>query len=251
MSARSLPLARFSRANAVLMLVALALSLLVGASEPFVAVGAVSFAGLLVTCRGGYTPRGSFGAGNTVTLSRWLLASVVGLAPDRVPTWVLGAVVLSVFALDGVDGWVAKRRGEESEFGAHFDMETDAFFVLLIGLELFLRGRYGAWILVVGLLRYVYTLALALVPARRGDIPRFRFGRHAFTALMLGLTLGMVLPDPFGTVATLLGCGLVSASFAHSFYWSYSAPGTRAPSPSASSRARRARWLSRRARRGS
>jgi hypothetical protein len=34
----------------------------------------------------------------------------------------------------------------------------------------------------------------------------------------------MVLGEPFGTVATALGCGLVTASFAWSFYWSYSRP---------------------------
>jgi phosphatidylglycerophosphate synthase len=221
---RSLPLSRWSRVNAVALLAATGVALAVGDTAPYVAVGALSFVVLVVLCRGGHTPSGGFGLGNAITALRWLIASSVGLVPDSVPTWALGCVVLGVFALDGLDGWVAKRRGETSEFGAHFDMETDAYFVLLIGVELFTRGRYGAWILVVGLLRYVYVLALALVPARRGDKPRFTFGRHAFTGLMLGLTLGMVLGEPWGTVPTLLGCGLVTASFAHSFYWSYSAP---------------------------
>jgi phosphatidylglycerophosphate synthase len=221
-AARPLPLARWSRVNAWWLLAALGVALLFGRTEPYVVAGAGSFAALIAACRGGYTPRGGFGAGNFVTALRWLLASSVGLVPNSVPTWVLGATVLAVFALDGVDGWVAKRRGETSEFGAHFDMETDAYFVLLIGIELFTRGRYGAWILLVGVLRYLYVIALALVPARRGDKPRFRFGRHAFTGLMLGLSAGMILSEPFATLTTLLGCGLVTASFAHSFYWSYS-----------------------------
>lgn len=176
---------------------------------------------LVALCRGRFTPRGGFGVANALTALRFVVASAVGLVPDSVPTAALGATVLGVFALDGLDGWVAKRRGESSEFGAHFDMETDAYFVLLIGLELFTRGRYGAWILIAGLLRYVYVLALALVPARRGDKPRFTFGRHAFTGLMLGLSLGMMVGEPLGSVVTLAGCGLVWASFAHSFYWSY------------------------------
>ena len=36
------------------------------------------------------------------------IASSVGVVPDSVPTWALGCVVLGVFALDGLDGWVAK-----------------------------------------------------------------------------------------------------------------------------------------------
>jgi phosphatidylglycerophosphate synthase len=224
MSARPLPLAGWSRFNAVVLIVATVVALGAHDTGPFVVAATLSFAVLLVLCRGGHTPSGAFGTGNAVTALRWLVASCVGLVPDAVPTWALGVVAFGVFALDGVDGWLAKRHGEVSEFGAHFDMETDAYFVLLLGIELFTRGRYDLWILVAGLLRYVYVLTLALVPARRGDKPRFTFGRHAFTGLMLGLTLGMVLGDPWGTVATLVGCGLVTASFVHSFYWSYSTP---------------------------
>jgi phosphatidylglycerophosphate synthase len=143
----------------------------------------------------------------------------------RARRWSLGLLVLVIFALDGLDGWLAKRAGDTSAFGAHFDMETDSYLVLLVGLELFTRGRYGAWVLGPGLLHYAYVLCLWLFPARNGVIPRFPGGRHAFTGLMLGLVSGMVLGAPFGAVATALGGGLVTASFAHSFYWSYAKRG--------------------------
>jgi phosphatidylglycerophosphate synthase len=217
----TLPLTRFSRIHAFVMLAASSLALADGDAWPYVTAALVSFVTLVALCRGAHTPSGAFGWGNGVTALRFALASSVGLLPESVPLWVLGVTVLAVFALDGLDGWVAKRRGESSEFGAYFDMETDAYFVLLAGVVLVQRGRYGAWVLVVGLLRYVYVLTLALVPARGGEEPRSAFGRHAFTSLMLGLSLGMVLGEPFGTVATALGCGLVTASFARSFYWSY------------------------------
>jgi phosphatidylglycerophosphate synthase len=211
----------FSRVNAVVMPAACVLALVLRAAWPFVAAGLAMLALLVVLCRGHHTPNGSFGLGNTVTALRLLLASSIGLVPASVPTWTLGAVVISVFALDGLDGWLAARRGETSEFGALLDLETDAYFVLLIGVALYLRGRYGLWILGVGLLRYAYVLCLALVPARSGHQPRWAHGRHAFTALMLSLTLGMVVGEPLGTVVTALGCGLVTASFVYSFYWSY------------------------------
>src|SRR5262245_16267957 len=42
------------------------------------------------------------------------------------------AVVASTIAaiLDGVDGWLARRTGPMSEFGARFDMEVDAALIL-------------------------------------------------------------------------------------------------------------------------
>ena len=214
----------FSRIHAGLLLAACVASLVARTTWPLVAAGSASFAALILTTRGAHTPNGAFGWGNGITSLRFVLSSCVGVVPASVPTWALGATTLVLFALDGLDGAVAKRRGEASPFGAYFDMETDAYFVLIAGLALFQRGRYGGWILVAGLLRYAYVIALAVVPARRGDVPRFAFGRHAFTTLMLGLVLGMVLGEPFGTIATALGCGLVTASFAWSFYWSYSRP---------------------------
>ncbi len=221
---KNLPLTRFSRIHSFVMLAGSSLALAEGDAWPYVTTAVVSFVTLLALCRGATTPSGSFGWGNAVTALRFALASSIGLLPESVPLWALGATVLVVFGLDGLDGWVAKRRGETSEFGAYFDMETDAYFVLLAGIVLLQRGRFGAWILIVGLLRYVYVITLALVPARGGEQPRSSFGRHAFTSLMLGLALGMVLGEPFGTVATALGCGLVTASFVRSFYWSYGRP---------------------------
>jgi phosphatidylglycerophosphate synthase len=220
----TLPLTRFARVHAFIMLAAASLALAGGDAWPYVTAALVSFVTLVALCRGAHTPSGAFGWANAVTALRFAFASSLGLVPHSVPLWLLGVAVLVVFALDGLDGWVAKRRGESSEFGAFFDMETDAYFVLLVGIVLLQRGRYGAWVLCAGLLRYVYLLTLALVPARGGEEPRSSFGRHAFTSLMLGLSLGMVLGEPFGTVAAALGCGLVTASFVRSFYWSYARP---------------------------
>jgi phosphatidylglycerophosphate synthase len=219
------PFERFSRVNALVMLLGCAAALALERASLFVFAGFSLLAALIWVSRGRYTPGGSFGLGNGVTVLRSMLAGSIGLVPPSVPGWALGGIVVVVFALDGLDGWIAARRGETSEFGAHFDMETDAFLVLLIGIVLYLRGRYGWWILGAGLLRYAYVLCLALVPARSGHQPRWAHGRHAFTSLMVGLSLGMVLGDPFGTVAAALGSGLVGASFAYSFYWSYARGG--------------------------
>ena len=37
-------------------------------------------------------------------------------------------------ALDGVDGWLARRSGIASAFGARFDMEIDALLILVLAV---------------------------------------------------------------------------------------------------------------------
>ena len=222
---RALPLEPWSRWNALAMLAALGVGLVGHDSSALVVAALVTFAVLVVICRSGFTPSGRFGLGNAVTTLRFALASAIGLVPDTVPTWALGLTVLAIFALDGIDGWLAKRAGDASEFGAHFDMETDSYLVLLVGLELYTRGRFGAWVLGPGLLHYLYVVCLWVIPARNGEIPRFDLGRHAFTGLMLGLVAGMILPGLWGAAATAIGGGMVGVSFGWSFYWSYAGRG--------------------------
>lgn len=188
---------------------------------PAALAAAPSFAWLLFRFRRRYTASGGFGAANAVTLLRLALILGIALGLHRASGLVLGSLVFVIFALDGIDGWLARSRGLSSEFGAHFDMETDAFFVLALGLELWLGQGYGAWILFTGPLRYVYVLCLDLLPSTRGDMPRSRLGRRAFVVLITGFGLAFLFPAPYGTLAAALGTALVTYSFARSFWWSY------------------------------
>ena len=211
----------WTRWHAALVLVAFGVALFLGKASPVAAVGVVSLAALVAARRGSWTSSGRFGGANVVTAGRALIVGAVGARLHHAPEPVLAAIVLGVFALDGFDGWLARRHGTSSEFGALFDMETDAYFVLTVELVLYQRGDFGAWILVTGVLRYVYVLVRAFVPARRPDVARSRFGRLAFSCLALGLFFAFALPGIIGTVAALAGTACVTLSFARSFYDSY------------------------------
>ena len=110
-------------------------------------------------------PGQSLGPANRVTLLRalpvTLLAGVV-FAPDLLPEHGLAIFSLAACALvlDGVDGWVARRYGVCSDFGARFDMELDAFFILLLCVLLWLADRAPIWVLMIGLMRYLFLAAM-------------------------------------------------------------------------------------------
>lgn len=217
---RSLSLERFGQLQAVAVLVACPLVLLVGHPWPLAPVAALGLAALLVGRRGRYTPRGSFGAANGVTALR--LVGVLGLAvlgAGWSPRWVAW-LVLALMLLDGVDGFLARRADAASDFGAHFDVEVDALLVLVLGAVLWERGRFGPWIVWPGLLRYLYVLVLAVVPAR-GQEPRSLVGRIGFGAVVVGLVVALAEPGALGTAAAVCGAFLVTLSFGRSFYFSY------------------------------
>jgi phosphatidylglycerophosphate synthase len=220
-AAATASLTAWSRGHAVAMLVACALAMLLERAWPVSLLALGTVAVLLLAHRGAYTPGGRFGAANAVTAARLALALIVGLAPADVPGPMMAAALTLVWALDGLDGWLARRDGLASTFGATFDMETDALLVLIADVQLWQRGRFGAWVLITGLLRYTYVLALALRPAPTGHVPRSRFGRAAFLALVVGLTAGFAWDGAAGTWLAALGAAAVTVSFTRSFLWSY------------------------------
>src|SRR5690349_4135341 len=85
---------------------------------------------------------GRFGSANVVTLLRAGIAALVtGLALEALTigsgllatpgevgdlwAWAVPVGALGALTLDGVDGWLARRRRIASAFGARFDMEAD------------------------------------------------------------------------------------------------------------------------------
>ena len=62
-----------------------------------------------------------------------LVVDRVGSGAIPVATLVLLSSV--ALALDGVDGWVARRTRTVSALGARFDMEVDAFLVLMLSVH--------------------------------------------------------------------------------------------------------------------
>lgn len=152
--------------------------------DPFAIGSAVLYGlagGLLLQRVGALRPFDRFGFANAVTLGRLVAACLLGglaweiAATDRRPdeplAWIVAVGAASALALDGLDGWLARRRGSATDFGARFDMEVDALLILLLSVLAWLLGKTGVWILSVGLARYVFIAAALVRPWLAHPLP--------------------------------------------------------------------------------
>lgn len=172
------------------------------------------------------------GAANRVTLLRAVFTALfAGLLPHAellAPhAWWLVALAALTLALDGVDGWVARRRGA-SAFGARFDMELDAFFVLVLAAWMVALGKAGPWVMLIGALRYLFIAAGRLVPALRAPLPEsFRSKTVCvWQGVTLLICLAPIIPAWLATAGLALALALLLWSFALDTLWLLRGNGT-------------------------
>ncbi|GAO07703.1 CDP-alcohol phosphatidyltransferase family protein [Streptomyces lydicamycinicus] len=177
---------------------------------------------LTVALRRSWTP--SFGMANRVTLARTILVGgVTALVADsferRTPVAVLVALAAVALVLDAVDGQVARRTGTVTPLGARFDMEVDAFLILV--LCVYLVEPLGPWVLCIGLMRYVFVAASWVWPWLSGALPH-SMARKTVAALQ-GVVLVVagagVLPHPAAALAVSAALALLVWSFGRDVGW--------------------------------
>lgn len=164
---------------------------------------------------------GPFGFANRVTLLRLNLVALMLLAlwpgvPGQALYWTLVTLAGVALALDGVDGWLARHRREDSPFGASFDMAADTALLVTLTLCLARLDLVGPWVLVIGLLRPLFVLAARRWPALAGPLPpspvRRIAGAIALALLVAGLAPPLVAIAP---ALAALSLAVLLGSFAH------------------------------------
>jgi phosphatidylglycerophosphate synthase len=163
------------------------------------------------------------GWANLVTATRsTLVAIITGLVAASlvatIPVPLLIGLVVPALALDAVDGWVARRTGTTTELGGRFDMEVDAF--LLLVLSAFVAPILGPWVLAIGLMRYAFVAAGWMLPWLRLQLPP-RYWRKVVTAVQgIALTLAAsgLIPELAGVVVGVALLLLVE-SFGRDVMW--------------------------------
>lgn len=184
--------------------------------------------GLLLGAPSASARAAAAGSANRVTLARaTLVGGVTALVADG---FVLGGVtgvrivVLVTLAsvalvLDLLDGYVARRWGTESDLGARFDMETDALLILV--LSVLVARSLGAWVLVIGLMRYVFVAAARVAPWLTAPLPPSRARKvvAAVQGVVLVVAAAPVVPRPVAVVAVVGALVALLWSFGRDTRW--------------------------------
>ncbi len=211
---------------AVLLLAAVAATVGLGGLGWTVGLLVAGLTGVLLTR--GLTRSGARGAGpaNAITLTRaTLVAAVTGLVVESLVPGATGstaaivALTVPALALDAVDGAVARRTRTVTAVGARFDMEVDAFLIMV--LSAFVAPSAGPWVLLIGLVRYAFVGAAMVLPWLRAPLPP-RYWRKVVAALAgVVLTVAAAGIGPPGVTAVLLLITLLllTESFGRDVLW--------------------------------
>lgn len=209
-----------------------------GAGELYPLKAGVLFSTIMMVVLGklqGRHPFPRFGPANQTTTARAalvaLLAGLIGEPPFPAAAAAVGLVGLLVTTLDGVDGWLSRRSRVASRFGARFDMEVDGLLIMVLAALAWQYGKAGLWVLLSGLLRYLFLAVGLLLPwLSRPLYPSWR--RQAIcVAQSVGLALA-ILPVVTPAVSRILLAAALLAlgySFLVDVIWLWRhAAGTRA-----------------------
>ncbi len=170
-------------------------------------------------------PFARFGPANTATTARaMLVALVAGMVGERgmPPVAVAAAgVALAATALDGLDGWLARRTGMITDFGARFDMETDAVLIMVLAILAWRFGKAGAWVLLCGLLRYLFVAAGWWWPSLRQPLPPSLRRKAICVVQVVGLGLAIVpaITRPASTLVAAITLAALCYSFLVDVRW--------------------------------
>lgn len=162
-----------------------------------------------------------FGRANTLTLSRYLVITVVaGIYPVE-HNILLVLVLLVCLCLDGIDGYVARRYRESSDFGRYLDMEVDAYAICVLSLLLWKYHDLNPVVVLAGTLRYTYALLLRLTVKNQRLEPKRYYA--STIAVLFYLSLASVFLIDNGVTHAIVYASsillLVSFTRSYRFQW--------------------------------
>ncbi len=155
---------------------------------------------------------------NWITLIK--LCSTVGLIflfPKAEPV-LISVVCFTIIGIDVLDGFMARKLQQTSEFGAIFDAESDAFYVLVCSVGVCLFYEMPLWILFMGLIRYLYEIPVFFLKKKESKPKK---GRSIY-AILAGIVFILIaISFVLGTYQfhALVAANIILAySFSRGFY---------------------------------
>lgn len=154
--------------------------------------------------------------------------------PNTAMRWASACIFTAACITDWLDGFIARRFGASSDFGALFDPLADKLLVMsalvmLVGLR---DSNYGdsyvpAWLVVVVLSRELWVTGLRAWALRSGRVLPAQFAGKLKTTLQMAAIILLILHDPLfslgGTrfTAQYIGVNLLLLSVAFSLLSAY------------------------------
>ena len=168
-------------------------------------------------------PHTHFGPANIITALRAAMVCLTastfiwfeGLASAPTALWILIGFVLAALSLDGVDGYLARRFRQQSTYGARFDMEVDAFLILVLSAAAVLLGKAGLWVLLIGAMRYGFVVVGWMVP--RLTRPLFASTRRKLVCVLQILSLCVLLLPVVTPPVSMVIAATALAALVYSF----------------------------------
>jgi len=177
----------------------------------------------------GFLPRhhpfARFGPANQITTMRAMLVALVAalIGEPRFPAVATSAAAATVVvsALDGVDGWLARRHQIASSFGARFDMEIDALLILVLAILVTEFEKAGPWVILSGLLRYIFVGAGKYWPRLRAPLFASRRRQAVCVVQILALNLAIVpaIQPPLSAAMAAVALAALAWSFLIDTRW--------------------------------
>ncbi len=152
---------------------------------------------------------------NLLTVARILAVPVIVVALlDETPNGdALAAIVFALAALtDGLDGYIARSRGDITTFGKLMDPLADKLLIVAALVSLVSLGRLAAWVAMVIIARELAVTGLRAVAAERGVVISASWLGKVKTALQVAAVFALIIWYPAPLAVDLLVYAAVLAT---------------------------------------
>ena len=144
---------------------------------------------------------------NALTLLRILAVPVVVVAllaevPDG--DLLAGIVFAAAAFTDGLDGYIARRRGDVTDFGKLMDPLADKLLVVAALVSLVALDRLAAWVAMVIIARELAVTGMRAVAVEQGVVIAASWLGKLKTALQIAAIIALIAVDPATLAVDLL-----------------------------------------------
>ena len=123
-----------------------------------------------------------------------VVAALLGAIPNG-DTWAVIVFTAAAFT-DGLDGWIARRKGDVTTFGKLMDPLADKLLVVAALVSLVSLDRLQAWIAMVIIARELAVTGLRAVAVEYGVVLAASWLGKLKTALQVAAIIALIAVDP-------------------------------------------------------